>query len=85
MSKIEIYTKAFCPYCQRAKMLFDAKNVNITEYKIDQQPELRPKMIARSDGGYTVPQIFINDKHVGGCDDLFALEAVNKLDDLLTK
>lgn len=85
MTKVEVYTKAYCPYCQRAKMLLDAKNVSITEYKIDQQPELRSQMIERSGGGYTVPQIFINDKLVGGCDDLFALEAANKLDNLLTQ
>ena len=82
MAKVEIYTKAYCPYCTRAKMLLDAKNVSYQEYKIDQQPELRPEMISRS-GGYTVPQIFINEQAIGGCDDLFALQAANKLDALL--
>lgn len=84
MNKVEVYTKAYCPYCQRAKMLLEAKNSDFKEYKIDEQPELRPQMIERSNGGYTVPQIFINNNHIGGCDDLFALEAANKLDTLLT-
>lgn len=81
---VEIYTKAFCPFCSRAKALLDHKNVSYTEFKIDEQPTLRPAMIERANGGYTVPQIFIDDHHVGGCDDLFALEASNKLDALLS-
>lgn len=83
MSKIEIYSKGYCPYCVRAKGLFAEKGVEFTEYPIDQQPELRDKMIKRANGASTVPQIFINDKHVGGCDDLFALERQDKLDPLL--
>jgi glutaredoxin 3 len=83
MSTVEIYTKAYCPYCVRAKMLLEAKAVNFIEIKIDEQPELRPEMIKRS-GGTTVPQIFINNKAIGGCDDLFALESANKLTALLT-
>jgi glutaredoxin 3 len=82
-STVEIYTKAFCPFCSRAKALLEHKNVSFTEFKIDEQPALRPQMIDRANGGSTVPQIFIGDTHVGGCDDLFALEASNKLDDLL--
>jgi glutaredoxin 3 len=82
-STVEIYTKAFCPFCSRAKALLEHKNVSFTEFKIDEQPALRPQMIERANGGSTVPQIFIGDTHVGGCDDLFALEASNKLDDLL--
>lgn len=85
MATVEIYTKVYCPYCVRAKALLEQKQVQYTEYKIDQQPELREKMIDRSKGGYTVPQIFINDHHVGGCDDLFALHAGNQLDELLNK
>ncbi|GLX82073.1 glutaredoxin 3 [Thalassotalea eurytherma] len=85
MATVEIYTKVYCPYCVRAKALLEQKQVQYTEYKIDQQPELREKMIDRSQGGYTVPQIFINDHHVGGCDDLFALHARNQLDELLNK
>jgi len=82
-SKVEIYTKAFCPFCSRAKALLEHKNVNFIEFKIDENPLLRPQMIERANGGYTVPQIFIDGVHVGGCDDLFALEAAKKLDDLL--
>lgn len=84
MAKVEIYTKGHCPYCHRAKMLLDAKMVNYQEYKIDQQPDLRPEMITRSNGGVTVPQIIINDKAIGGCDDLFALQSASKLDALLS-
>lgn len=83
MAKIDIYTKGYCPYCMRAKALFAEKGQSFNEIKIDQKPELRPKMIKRSNGASTVPQIFINDKHIGGCDDLYALEAADKLDALL--
>jgi len=83
MATVEIYTKGYCPYCQRAKILLDDKQVSYQEYKIDHQPELRPEMIKRSHGGMTVPQIFINDQSIGGCDDLFALHAAGKLDTLL--
>lgn len=62
-----------------------SKGVQYNEIKIDQNPDLRAPMIERAKGGYTVPQIFIDDFHVGGCDDLMALERANKLDQLLTK
>ena len=68
MKKVEIYTKAYCPYCIRAKSLLDNKSVGYTEYKIDTHPELRASMIERANGSYTVPQIFIDNKHIGGCD-----------------
>jgi len=80
---VDIYTKAYCPYCVRAKALLTQKEVSFREIKIDENPGLRPEMIERSNGGTTVPQIFINDTHVGGCDDLMALEASNNLDGLL--
>lgn len=83
MATVEIYTKAYCPFCVRAKALLEQKSVTFTEYKIDQEPQLRDVMIERSKGGFTVPQIFIDDHHVGGCDDLYALHARNKLDELL--
>ncbi|UAA38759.1 glutaredoxin 3 [Paraneptunicella aestuarii] len=84
MKKVEIYTKGHCPYCKRAKALLDSKNVAYIEYKIDEQPELRDGMIERANGGYTVPQIFIGgDLHIGGCDDMMALEEQQKLDPLL--
>ena len=81
---IDIYTKVTCFYCMRAKALFDEKQVSFNEIKIDNDNDLRNEMIKRS-GGVTVPQIFIGDEYVGGCDDLFALHAANKLDELLAK
>ncbi|MFA3791831.1 glutaredoxin 3 [Aliiglaciecola sp. SL4] len=84
MSKVELYTKGYCPYCHRAKALLAEKGVAFDEYRIDQNPDLRDTMITRANGGYTVPQIFINDHHIGGCDDMFALESQNKLDNLLS-
>lgn len=83
MSKVEIYTKGYCPYCHRAKALLQQKGVDFIEYPIDQQPELRDVMINRANGGHTVPQIFIEDAHIGGCDDLIALNNQDKLDPLL--
>ena len=83
MSKVELYTKGHCPYCHRAKALLNEKGVEFQEYPIDVQPELRDTMIERANGGWTVPQNFINDEHVGGCDDLMALEAQNKLNPML--
>jgi len=83
MQKIEIYSKTVCPYCVRAKHLFTKKGVNYTEIDISQDSDLRDSMIKRANGRQTVPQIFINDQHIGGCDDLYALEAAGKLDALL--
>lgn len=84
MAKVEIYTKAYCPYCIRAKALLEQKSVAYQEIKIDFDAELRDIMITRSQGGYTVPQIFINDKHIGGCDQLVELEMTQQLDPLLS-
>jgi glutaredoxin 3 len=83
MSKVDIYTKGHCPYCHRAKALLTKKEVSFNEIEIDIMPELRSTMIDRAKGKSTVPQIFIKDYHVGGCDDLFTLEAKNQLDSLL--
>ncbi len=83
MSSIVVYSKAYCPFCVRAKALLDSKGVNYKEFDIGQQPELRDEMIAKANGGYTVPQIFIGEQHIGGCDDLMALERQSKLDDML--
>lgn len=83
MANIEIYTKAYCPYCTRAKALLDGKGQSYTEFKVDEQPELREQMIERANGGYTVPQIFINSQHIGGCDDMMALEHKGELNSLL--
>ncbi len=81
--KIIIYTTSYCPYCVRAKSLLDKKAVAYQEINIEENLDLREEMTARSGGRKTVPQIFIGDFHVGGCDDLYALEAKNKLDELL--
>jgi GrxC family glutaredoxin len=81
--EITIYTKKSCPYCIRAKMLLDSKKVNYTEIDIEEHPEQREVMITKSNGRKTVPQIFIGKFHVGGCDDLFALDNSKRLDSLL--
>jgi glutaredoxin 3 len=79
---IVIYTKSWCPYCARAKSLLRNKGASFQEIDIEAQPERREEMIARS-GRKTVPQIFIGPRHVGGCDDLHALEDAGELDTLL--
>lgn len=81
--KVEIYTTTICPYCIRAKALFDKKGVSYTEINLNTEPALRDDMITRAQGRRTVPQIFINDQHIGGCDDLYALDREGKLDELL--
>lgn len=82
MTEILIYTTAYCPYCISAKELLEKKKVSYTEIRIDTQPELREEMISRS-GRHTVPQIFINNQPIGGCDDLYDLDKKGKLDQLL--
>lgn len=83
MAKIEIYTKAFCPYCTRAKALLDSKGVGYDEVDISMGGAQRQEMIQRANGRTTVPQIFIDDRHVGGSDDLAALDRKGGLDPLL--
>lgn len=83
MAKVEIYTWASCPFCIRAKQLLTKKGVEFTEYKIDGDDQARAKMAERANGKRSVPQIFIDNKHIGGCDDLHALDAAGKLDPLL--
>lgn len=82
-AKVEIYTWQTCPYCIRAKMLLKWKGVKFTEYKIDGDGAARVKMAERANGRRTVPQIFVNNQHLGGCDDLYALDRQGKLDPLL--
>jgi glutaredoxin 3 len=82
---IEIYTKTFCPYCWRAKALLEEKGVEYREISVDFGGEIRQQMIQRANGRTTVPQIFIREHHVGGCDDLFALERAGHLDDLISQ
>ena len=83
MPKIELYVKATCPYCIRARRLLDAKGVEYEAYAADFGSPRREEMIQRSKGRTTVPQIFIDGRHIGGCDDLFALEYEGRLNDLL--
>jgi glutaredoxin 3 len=84
MNDVIIYSSENCPYCVRAKQLFDQKQIPYTEIRVDLDPAQRDLMMERS-GRRTVPQIFINEHHVGGCDDLMALVSAGKLDDLLQK
>lgn len=85
MAKVEIYTRDFCGFCMRAKSLLESKGVDFTEYNVGMEPELRPEMIQRANGGTTVPQIFINGDHIGGCDELMALERAGRLDPVLAE
>lgn len=83
MSSIEIYTTPYCPYCGWAKELLDRKGVPFKEIDVSSDRALRATMTDRAKGRSTVPQIFIGDVHVGGCDDLYALDETGKLDPLL--
>jgi glutaredoxin 3 len=83
MSNVTIYTKSTCPYCHAAKDLLTRKGATYDEILVDGNRAEQMKMAARAGGRSTVPQIFIGDKHVGGCDDLYDLEADGKLDALL--
>lgn len=83
MPKIEIYTKQTCSYCVRAKQLFDKKGVKYTEIAVDQDQKAFEEMLSRAQGRRTVPQIFIDNRAIGGCDDLYALEEAGRLDVIL--
>lgn len=83
MAKVEIYYWTTCPYCARARALLDSKGVQYTGYDITGDEPAREKMAKRTGGRKSVPQIFINDKHIGGCDDIHALDAKGGLDPLL--
>jgi glutaredoxin 3 len=83
-AKVEIYTWSMCPFCIRAKHLLKSKGVEFTEYGIDGDEQARAKMAQRANGRRSLPQIFINDRHIGGCDDMYGLEAQGKLDSLLS-
>ena len=83
MSKVEIYYRVGCDFCDRAIGLLDKKNVDYTTYDIWSDKAIFEQMLKRSNGGRTVPQVFINDQHIGGCDDMMALERQGKLDSLL--
>mgnify|MGYP001042559068 CR=1 FL=1 len=83
MVKVEIYTRQLCGFCSAAKSLLKSKAVNFEEFDASFKPELKKKMIERANGRATFPQIFIDDQHIGGCDDLMLLEEKGKLDNLL--
>jgi glutaredoxin 3 len=80
MPKVVMYSTRFCPYCVRARMLLEKKGVEFTDIRVDSEPQLRDEMMSRAGGRSSVPQIFINDEHVGGCDDLYELELEGQLD-----
>lgn len=84
MAKVEMYTKFMCPFCIRAKALFDKKGVDVTEIEASRNKEKRAEMNQRANGRNTFPQIFIDGRHIGGCDDLMALDRAGKLDPLLS-
>ncbi len=83
MAHVEIYTTQVCPYCVRAKDLLQRKGVTPIEFRVDLNDSLRDQMLQRAQGRRTVPQIFIDGVHVGGCDDLYALESAGKLGGML--
>ncbi len=84
MAEVIIYTRDGCPYCVRAKALLDKKGADFQEFNASQDPAVRQEMIARS-GRNTFPQVFVNGRHLGGCDDIHALDAQGKLDPLLSQ
>lgn len=85
MTRIEIYTTPYCPYCIAAKELLKRKGAAFIEIDVSRDDKRRAEMTQRANGGYTVPQIFIGTTHVGGCDDLYALDGEGKLDPLLNE
>lgn len=85
MASVVMYSSGMCPYCYRAKALLQQKGVAFREISVDMNPQARREMREKAGGVNTVPQIWIGDTHVGGCDDLYALDARGKLDQLLAK
>ena len=83
MKKVVIYSSTVCPYCVKAKKLLETKGVDYKELNIDENPDFIDESVKRSGGRTTVPQVFIDDVHVGGCDELYDLDRENKLDPLL--
>jgi glutaredoxin 3 len=83
MTEVVLYTTSFCPYCHAAKDLLRRKGISFREVDVSGDPEGRSRMMRRAGGRRTVPQIFVGDTHVGGCDDLYALEREGRLDSLL--
>ena len=83
MKRVEIYTKTFCGFCWRAKHLLDSKEIEYREISVDFGGEAKQEMIQRAEGKTTVPQVFIDGRHIGGCTELVALERDGRLDELL--
>ena len=83
MKSVDIYTSPLCGFCHSAKRLLSQKGVTFNEIDVLQDAQRKQEMIQRADGGRTVPQIFVGDTHVGGCDELYALDRAGKLDPLL--
>ncbi|RZI45282.1 glutaredoxin 3 [Candidatus Finniella inopinata] len=83
MARIEIYTTSTCPYCVKAKALLNKKNASFEEIDVSNNAKLRQAMTEKADGRTSVPQIFIDGRHIGGCDDLYALDKSGELDKLL--
>jgi len=81
--QVTIYTKKFCPYCDKAKLLLNLKKINFTEINLNQNPEKFEEMIKKSNGAQTVPQIFFSEKYIGDCEKIYELNAQGKLDQLL--
>ncbi|MDT9597848.1 glutaredoxin 3 [Sphingosinicella rhizophila] len=85
MARVEIYTKFGCPYCSRAKYILNSKDVDYEEYDLNSQVGKREEMMQRSNGRHTVPQVFIDGRHIGGCDDLIEADRSGRLDPLLAR
>ncbi|MEQ8557910.1 MAG: glutaredoxin 3 [Henriciella sp.] len=83
MPKVTIYTRAFCPYCTRAVSLLQKKGVNFAEVDAGMDPAMKQEMVKRANGARTFPQIFVGDRHIGGCDEMMALEREGKLDPMI--
>lgn len=83
MQTVEIYTSPLCGFCHAAKRLLSSKGISFSEFDISRDPDLRQTMMQRANGRHTVPQIFVGETHVGGCDELYALDRAGKLDTLL--
>lgn len=83
MASIEIYTSPLCGFCHATKRLLTSKNASFVEFDVSRDPTKRQEMMQRAQGRHTVPQIFIDGTHIGGCDDLYALEQAGKLDPML--
>ncbi len=80
MAQVELYTTMFCPYCARARALLERKGVAYTNIDVEAEPDRRAEMVKRAGGSRTVPQIFIDGEHIGGCDDMMALDRAGRLD-----